>query len=339
MKLQNIIENHWYKKNNLLLSIILYPLSFVFILIVFIRKKLYKIGIFRTHKLPIPVVVVGNISVGGAGKTPLCKHIALNLLKQGINVGIILRGYGGKNSIPRVVLATDSSDLVGDEALIYAKSSIPVAIGSNRYLAGVALLKAYPNLQIILSDDGLQHYALCRDYEIAVIDSSRKLGNQCLLPMGPLREPVFRLSIVNAIVINGSINQCAHLLSAYSANKLIVEQKLVLENIYNPVTQEYKSPEFFNNIEVIAMAGIGNPQRFFDTLKNVDIIPRKCIAFPDHYVYRENDIICDNVAILVTEKDYAKLEQFKNGKIWVVSVKSELSNDVLIQQICEIRKK
>ena len=337
MKLQDIIEQHWYKKNNLLLSIILYPLSFIFKLIILVRKNLYKIGVFRSHKLPIPVVVVGNISVGGAGKTPLCKHIALSLIQQGINVGIILRGYGGKNSIPRIVLATDASDLVGDEALIYAKSSIPVAIGSDRYLAGATLLKAYPNLQIILSDDGLQHYALCRDYEIAVIDSSRKLGNQCLLPMGPLRESVSRLSIVNAIVINGSVNQCTNLLSAYS-DKLIVEQRLILDSIYNPITHEYKSPEFFNNSEIIAMAGIGNPQRFFDTLKDVEILPQKCIAFPDHYVYRENDIPTGNVAILVTEKDYAKLEQFKNGKIWVVNVKSELNTNTLIQQICEIRK-
>ena len=153
MQLQQLIERHWYKKNNPLLCFLLLPLSLVFFCISKLRAYLYRSGIFKSYKLPVPVVIIGNISVGGAGKTPLTKHLAAALSAEGISVGVILRGYKSETKHATVVKSTDDSVKVGDEALIYANSGIRVAIGSNRYQAGLALLKQYPDIQIILADD------------------------------------------------------------------------------------------------------------------------------------------------------------------------------------------
>lgn len=332
MKLQTIIENHWYRSINLGLSIVLLPLSLIFFIISKTRYFLYKSGILKSYKLPVPVVIVGNITVGGAGKTPLTKYLAKELQQSGFQIGVILRGYKAENSRARIVKATDDNRQVGDEALIYAKNEIPVAIGSNRYHAGLELLKAFPDLQLILTDDGMQHYKLQRDYEIAVIDGTRMFGNQFVLPMGPLREPTHRLKKVNSIVINGKTDSITML----PTNIPIIQQTLVLDKIYNPVTGKTLSPSQFKHMDITAIAGIGNPERFFDFVINLGINIKQKIAFPDHHQYQEADLPPDSEIILVTEKDYAKLDWLNNDKIWVILVKTTLDNNQLINNIKQL---
>ena len=330
MKLQHLIEHHWYYKNNPFLFVLLLPFTLIFFIINLIRYVFYKTHILKSYKLPVPVVIVGNISVGGAGKTPLTKYLASELANLGISVGVILRGYKSTVKGTKIVRATDSSILVGDEALIYASNNIRVAIGSNRYEAGKTLLKEYPDIQIILSDDGMQHYRLERDYEIAVIDSSRMLGNRYTLPMGPLREPSLRLKSVNAVVFNGVANTDLPLPA------LVVEQTLVLDKIYNPKTKSTISIKELQSMDIVAIAGIGNPNRFFDFLTKLGLTLNHALAFPDHYLYKKDDIPVNNKIILVTEKDYAKLSQFDRDNIWVVFVKTNLNTDKLIEQISNL---
>lgn len=336
MQLQQIIEKHWYTKNNPLLCFVLLPISLIFFLISQTRLYMYRWGILKSFKLPVPVVIVGNISVGGAGKTPLTKHLAGELAQQGISVGVILRGYKSQAKTAMVVHETDNSDLVGDEALIYAKNGIKVAIGSNRYHAGLALLKEYPNIQLILTDDGMQHYRLQRDYEIAVIDSSRMLGNRFTLPMGPLRETASRLKSVNAVVFNGKIPD--KIRSYLPLPKLIIQQTLVLDKIYSPYHNKVITLNELTHKQVAALAGIGNPERFFNFLRNLDIALVQTFAFPDHYQYKASDIPNNYPIILLTEKDYAKLDKLDNGIMWIVQVKTNLNNRKLVNEISNLVK-
>ena len=332
MKLQNIIERHWYKKINPRLSILLLPACLIFFIISKIRYYLYKYNIFKSYKLPVPAVVVGNISVGGVGKTPLTKMLAFELENQGIKVGIILRGYKGSASKNGAVVTPGmNSSEVGDEALIYAGNGFKVAIGSNRYQAGLKLLATYPEIQLIISDDGLQHYKLQRDFEIVVVDATRLFGNRFVLPMGPLRETISRLDSVDAIVINGEITSCSSQLLDKYKSKLYTQQ-IIFDKIYNPLTNTRLNLNQLANQNVCAMVAIGNPERFFTLLGNIGIIPTQTYTFPDHYQYTITDIPQDT-AILVTEKDYTKLSQFSNPNIWVVYVNARLSNNQLLNQI------
>jgi tetraacyldisaccharide 4'-kinase len=293
---------------------------------------MYKTHILKSFKLPVPVVIIGNISVGGAGKTPLTKYLAHELSNIGISVGVILRGYKSQIKDTKVVVASDSSTLVGDEALIYATNNIRVAIGSNRYNAGLTLLQQYPDIQIILADDGMQHYRLIRDYEIAVIDSSRMLGNRFTLPMGPLRETTARLKAVNAVVFNGIPPSNMNL----RLPKLVVEQALVLDKIYNPITKHIISIDELKQNTITAIAGIGHPNRFFDFLTNLGLTLNYTLAFPDHYHYQAQDIPTNQGIILVTEKDYAKLSNLERADIWVVIVKTMLNSPKLLEEISSL---
>lgn len=335
MKMQQFIEKHWYIKTNLLISIILFPLCCLFFIISRIRFYLYQFNLFKSYHLRVPVVVIGNISVGGAGKTPLTKYLATELQRRGIKVGVILRGYKSKTVEATVVTKHDTSDLVGDEALIYAMNNIRVAIGRDRYSAGLALLKQYPDTELILTDDGLQHYKLQRDYEIAVIDSTRMFGNNYVLPMGPLRETRRRLESVNMLVLNG-IPTITQLDSLKKYNLAITLQNLVLDKIYNPITGDVLEIKDLQHKNVIAMAAIGNPQRFFNFIRDLGIQLKQAVAFPDHHNYKIIDIPLYSDIILVTEKDYAKLIQFNNVKIWVVLVKTELNSSILLEQISKL---
>ncbi|MBP9742857.1 MAG: tetraacyldisaccharide 4'-kinase [Burkholderiales bacterium] len=343
MQLQQLIENHWYYKVNWVLSIVLLPLSGIFFLISTFRKMLYRSGVLKSYALPVPVIIIGNISVGGAGKTPLTKYLAQELTNSGVSVGIILRGYKSQVKTTKIVVAADSSQLVGDEALIYAQNNLRVAIGANRYLAGLTLLAQYPDIRLILADDGLQHYRLKRDYEIAVIDSDRMFGNHFVLPMGPLRETVNRLKSVNAIVVNGTMP--SFIKNNFLSPQLTIGQTLILDKIYNPKTAiaitiaelitgnfAQKSTTSIKN-RIIAMAAIGNPQRFFNFLTNSGIKLAQAISFPDHYSYAIGDLPQSEDIILVTEKDYTKLAAFNRENIWVVMVKPQLDNYALLDQI------
>lgn len=335
MQLQKLIEKHWYIRIDPILFIILFPFSLIFELMANLRKLLFTLRIKRSKKVKVPVVVIGNITVGGAGKTPLTKNIAHELTQQGIKVGIILRGYKSSAKGATIVTKNSSSDEVGDEAIIYAQAGFNVAIASKRVAAAELLLKEYPDTQLILADDGMQHYYLARDMEICVVDSSRMFGNQQLLPLGPLREDLDRLKTVSAIVVNGDYNQEAlqKILSKYKTP--VYYQSLEFINFYNPVTQETKTAAEMSQQEIVAMAAIGNPGRFYNYLEKLGQKIKGVKTFPDHYHYQQSDIPA-NYAIITTEKDYTKLAKYKLQNVWVAQVAAKLNNELLINNISKL---
>lgn len=303
----------WYKDP--LIGILLMPLGFLFSDVVKFRKFLYRLGLLRKHTLPVPVIVIGNITVGGTGKTPLIIRLAEILKNEGFKPGIISRGYGGKaRSWPQWLDATSTADNVGDEALLIAKQTgCPMAVSPRRVDAAKLLLEQ-SDCNVILSDDGLQHYALNRDIEIAVIDGERRFGNGYCLPAGPLREPIERLQTVDFVIVNGEKSE------DHEFSMLIAGDTAV-----NLVTGQQKNLSAFSANPCHALAGIGNPERFFKLLASAGIA---CIthSFPDHYKFQTNDIIFPDsdpaMPVLMTEKDAVKCMAFAGEQHWYVPVKA-----------------
>lgn len=292
----------------------LYPLGFLFSELVKFRKFLYRLGLLKKKAVPVPVIVVGNITVGGTGKTPLVIWLALLLKEAGYKPGIISRGYGGvADSWPQRVDGNSSAEQVGDESLLLAKQSqCPVAVGPVRVDAANLLL-AQTDSDIIISDDGLQHYALARDIEIAVIDGERRFGNGYCLPAGPLREPIERLKSVNFRIVNGEKTE---------GNEHSMQ--LIGDNAINLSTRRQKPLQEFNAIECHALAGIGNPERFFNLLASAGV---SCTThgFPDHYKFERRDVeFNDDKPVLMTEKDAVKCTAFADSRHWYVPVKAVL---------------
>lgn len=306
------LEQHWYRVT--LLHLILLPVSVVFRLLSGLRRTLYLYGVLKSEKLPIPVIVIGNINVGGSGKTPLTLWLAQRLLDNGWHPGIISRGYGGASASAQAVYSTSNPDEVGDEAVLMAQHKLcPVWVGHNRPDAARALLGAYPECDVILSDDGLQHYRLQRDVEIAVVDGLRRFGNGWLLPAGPLREPVSRLKQVDAVVINGgtaSPNEFAMLL-----------QGATFYNLLNPGVTALAADFLGQNLH--AIAGIGHPERFFSHLKSLEL-KVQTHPFPDHHHFTSKDLCFPGAdAVLMTEKDAVKCSAFACEKYWVLRVDAQ----------------
>lgn len=300
--------------------VVLLPLSILFGLVAALRRVLYRAGLLRAIWLPAPVIVVGNISVGGTGKTPLVLWLADFLRQQGYRPGIVSRGYGGGTE--GAVEVDDRSDpaAVGDEPLLLArKSACPVWVGRDRVAAGNALLLAHPECDVLVSDDGLQHYRLGRDMEIVVVDGERKFGNGLLLPAGPLREGVSRLGSVDAVVVNGG--------SLKAAMALRNEFEMSLEG---EVFCNLRQPELraraadFDGKKLHAVAGIGNPHRFFAHLRRLGLAFEEH-AFPDHCVFRPQDLdYRDADALLMTEKDAVKCAGFADERYWALAVEAIL---------------
>lgn len=310
------LQHHWYRISPL--HLLLVPLSLIFGALAVIRRWLYRVGILARVKIPVPVVIIGNISVGGTGKTPLTLWLAQQLIDDGWHPGIISRGYlknGQQTLSPRQVSSTDLADEVGDEPLLMAQRQLcPVWIGCDRPAAALALLSAHPECDILLSDDGLQHYRLQRDAEIVVVDGARRFGNQLLLPAGPLREPVSRLQSVDAVVINSgetAPNQFA--------------MRLVGQQFYNLLNPErLVSATKFQGLTLHAIAGIGHPTRFFNYLNQLGLTVNPH-AFPDHHPYSAADLDLPHAdAILMTEKDAVKCAGFASEKCWVLRVDAQL---------------
>ncbi|MEN8261489.1 MAG: tetraacyldisaccharide 4'-kinase [Pseudomonadota bacterium] len=289
------------------------PLSWLFFGAVKLRRLLYTRGIIKVRRLSVPVVVVGNISVGGTGKTPLVVWIIEFLRQAGYRPGVISRGYRGKAaSWPQPVTAQSDPRLVGDEAVLTVRrAQCPMMVGPQRDEAARALLRQY-DCDIIVSDDGLQHYALSRDVEIAVGDGVRRLGNGRLLPAGPLREPVTRLAEVDMVVCNGNPREQEFSMDVAGATAV------------NLLDSEERSLEAFGSDPVHALAGIGNPERFFQLLARHGIRFDRRI-FPDHYVYNEADTHFEDARpVLMTEKDAVKCLPFADQRIWYVPVKARV---------------
>ncbi|MEQ1635379.1 MAG: tetraacyldisaccharide 4'-kinase [Methylococcales bacterium] len=310
--LQSWLEKQWYQ--NTIPSFWLQFLATLFKNLVRFRQFFYQKGILKQTRLPVPVIIVGNLTVGGTGKSPLVIYLAKILSDTGYTPGIISRGYGGKaKHSPQRVFADSNPEDVGDEAVMLAtRSKRPVAVGSMRSKAAELLLKE-TICNVIISDDGLQHYALQRDIEIAVIDGERRFGNGYCLPAGPLREPVERLHGVNFVVINGATVEASEFSMGIQAEFAI-----------NLSTGESKPLHHFRSTQVHALAGIGNPQRFFTLLNHFDI-PYIRHIFPDHYLFQAADLqYDDHLPVLMTEKDAVKCRPYATQQHWFIPINAEL---------------
>jgi len=311
------LEKNWYRIT--LLHLLLWPVSLLFGLLASVRRTLYRSGVLSRFKLPVPVIIIGNISVGGTGKTPFSLWLAQQLLDEGWHPAIISRGYSKApqpaGQPPHAVDINDSPDEVGDEPLLMVQRNLcPVWVGRDRVAVAQALLKAHPDCDVILSDDGLQHYRLQRDVEIVLVDGKRRFGNRLLLPAGPLREPVARLSSVDVVVINGGETK---------ANEFAM--RLEGSSFYNLLNPNVTvSPAEFSGQNVHAIAGIGHPQRFFTHLEHLGLSAQPH-PFSDHHCYSAADIAySDADVILMTEKDAVKCAAFASEKCWVLRVDAQI---------------
>lgn len=305
------LRKHWEKRTAL--RFLLIPASWLYRLLAATRRGCYKVGLMRVTRVPAPVVVVGNISVGGTGKTPLVLWLSKFLTEQGFQPGIVLRGYGGHQTDSAVIADPASSPaVVGDEALLLARnSSRPVLVSRNRALAAQMLVRDY-DCNVILSDDGLQHYAMARDVEIAVIDGDRRFGNGHQLPAGPLRESPKRLLTVDICVVNGR---------PHAGELGMGLVGLAFHQVAAPETQLATS--VFRGQRVHAVAGIGCPQRFFSHLRTLGIEAKEH-PFPDHYQFTARDIeFHDDWVVIMTEKDAVKCEQLADQRHWYLAVEAK----------------
>jgi len=326
-KIHTLINDTWYSKNTL--SQFLRPFALLFCGIVAIRKTLYSLKLLKSTKLNVPVIVVGNITVGGTGKTPLVIWIANFLKESGFTPGIISRGYMGKaKSWPQQVRPDSDPVIVGDEAILISRqSACPMAVGPDRVAAAQALLK-YSSCDIIISDDGLQHYALHRTIEVVVIDGVRRFGNGQCLPAGPLRESVNRIDKADFLVTNGIASQ-GEFAMRYSGKKLFSLLDLNLTMMLAD----------FKNKKVHAVSAIGNTQRFYDYLRSqgLDIIEH---SFPDHYMYSMKDLdFDDDLDIIMTEKDAVKCQRYKIKNCWYLPIKVEMKKDFGLRLLNKIGDK
>jgi len=301
---------HWYRLSPV--SIALYPVSLVFRFLVFLRRYLYRTGVMSRHRLRVPVIVVGDLTVGGTGKTPLILALAGVLRLRGLRPGIVSRGYGGAHPGPCSVSAEDDARRAGDEPLLLAqRSGCPVWVGASRVAAARALLAAHGDCDVILCDDGLQHYGLQRDLEIALEDE-RGHGNGLLLPAGPLREPAGRR--VDATVVNGPEPR-----PGTYRMRLRPSGFFWVGDAARPVARS----ELLGK-RLHAVAGIGNPDRFFADLSRMGLA-FTAHPFPDHHRFGPADLEfpdCD--LVLMTEKDAVKCRQFGRRDLVVARVDAEL---------------
>jgi len=287
------------------------PLSWLYGALTGIRRQLYRWGVLRGVCLPVPVIVIGNISVGGTGKTPLTIVLAEALRLRGYNPGVVSRGYGGTQREPMLVDAAPDPARFGDEPCLIRASGVPVAVGRDRPAAARLLIES--GCDIVIADDGLQHYALARDVEICVVDGVRRFGNGRLLPAGPLREPLSRLGQVDFRVCNGG---------AVSAQDVPMELRggtvrALLDDHSKPLAD-------FAGQTVHAVAAIGHPVRFFASLRSqgLELVEH---PFPDHHAFVATDLAFNDCKpVLMTEKDAVKCRAFAQAHWWSVPVRAVL---------------
>jgi tetraacyldisaccharide 4'-kinase len=315
----SIWEKMWYGHHPL--AQLLAPVGYLFHMLASIRRWMYRTGMLASYRFRAPIIVVGNITVGGTGKTPLVIWLASLLKRQGYKPGIISRGYKGKSDHwPLHVTAESDPHEVGDEAaMIVRRTQCPMMIAPDRPLAVKHLLEE-TDCDVVISDDGLQHYALHRDIEIVVADGARGFGNGMLLPAGPMREPKSRLKTVDYIVTNGATLPNAY--AMYVKGDSLVS--LHDENETRKLTE-------WSEEQVNAVAAIGNPQRFFDLLRyaGLHVIEHQ---FKDHYEFRLRDLLYKNdLPVIMTEKDAIKchrfIEKLEPGKFWYIPVTARLPKD------------
>ena len=317
-----MIDKFWYQRSPSLLSYILKPISIIFSKAATNRKLKQQ---QNQYKSKIPVVIVGNISVGGTGKTPVVRKLAQEYLAKGKNPVIISRGYGAKaENYPFGIDINTPASQCGDEpAMLYdaLKAQVPIVISPQRVDSVKHIEEKYPNTDVIISDDGLQHYKLARDKEIVVGDASRMFGNQLCIPAGPLREPVERLKSVDEVIVIGNCSKDDQdYIKKYSQN--ITLAKIVATEFVNLVSGERVSKDSFLDKEVIAIAGIGNPTKFFQTLVQNSIKIESKKIFKDHHKFMPEDFadIKDNQIVVMTYKDAIKCKSFAKDNWWYLDI-------------------
>lgn len=294
------------------------PAAMLFSAVSALRRLAYKAGVFGSSHPGVPVIVVGNLTVGGTGKTPLVIWLAGQLQQAGHAPGVVLRGYGGQATVPQLVNAASDPVEAGDEAVLIARRvNCPVAVGRRRAMAAALLVSR--GCRVVLSDDGLQHLALQRDLEIAVIDGRRGLGNRALLPRGPLRESPARLHSVNAVVINGSdAAGIAGLVGQPLSMAMVADALCLLTD------GSSRPPEALRDKAVHAVAGIGNPAGFFAMLRTLGCHPMEHV-FPDHHTFRAADLAFgDDLPIVMTEKDAVKCRSLATDRMHYLKVSASL---------------
>ena len=329
--LEATLTRAWLRRGALACA--LWPLSLLFRALAALRVRLFRSGLLASTRLPVPVVVVGNIFIGGTGKTPLTIWLVEALRSAGFTPGIISRGHGGEGGAPRAVTSASNAQDVGDEPLLMARrTGCPVVVGRKRAEAGLALLAAHPDVDVLIADDGLQHYALQRDVEVVLFDG-RAVGNGWLLPAGPLREPPTRrrdFTVVNTPLLT------PHLVAAVGGQPF---QMRLAGEFAEPLAGGARVPlASLAGKRITAAAGIGNPKRFFDMLRAAGLAFDE-LPLPDHHDFLDQPFAAlDADVILITEKDAVKCGQLENlindPRLWVVPVTAQLDR-ALAEQIVE----
>ncbi|MFA3761531.1 tetraacyldisaccharide 4'-kinase [Yersinia sp. 2466 StPb PI] len=321
-----MIERIWSGRSRLYL--LLLPLSWLYGAVTALIRASYSLGWRSAWRSPVPVVIVGNLTAGGNGKTPVVIWLVEQLKLRGYRVGVVSRGYGGKSTVYPLLLSNETSTVqAGDEpVLIYQRTQAPVAVSPKRSDAIKALLKAH-TLDFIITDDGLQHYALQRDFELVVIDGVRRFGNGWWLPAGPMRERAGRLHSVDAVITNGGIAASGE-----------IPMQLVARQAVNLVSGERLPAQQLQH--VVAMAGIGHPPRFFTTLNLLGIEPKSKHAFADHQDYslaQLSPLTSGPQILLMTEKDAVKCRAFAQPNWWYLPVDAQLPPDQAEQLLLNIQ--
>ena len=353
------IERAWYHKAKWLYA--LWPLHWLFTTLAARRRKLLSA---KAENWPVPVVVVGNISVGGTGKTPLLIALVAHLQSQGLNPGVVSRGYGSKSEgFPLNVKADTAVEESGDEALLIARHcGCPVVIDPDRVAAITYLLDQH-SVDVVLCDDGLQHYAMARDIELIVVDGERQFGNEFCLPAGPLREPLSRLGEADLVIVNGKKAAAAKVRPTLLSNGVSWSSSVAKQSSSQPLQEKRAAvcrdpaqgftmtiePDCFINVVsgerrpyggapfkigscLQAVSGLGNPERFYSVL---DELPHKVsrYSFRDHHWFKKEDFdalgLDDIQPIVMTEKDAVKVEDFARSNFWYLSIRCILSESLL----------
>ncbi|MCI2285513.1 tetraacyldisaccharide 4'-kinase [Colwellia sp. MSW7] len=321
-----LIERVWFQKHRAKYWLVplLLPFSALFYLLSLVRRLAFKLGVFKSIHVDAPVIVVGNIGVGGNGKTPVVVHLVALAKSLGFTPGVISRGYGGKaDTYPYLLDDTSTSVQAGDEPiLIHQRCHVPVVVGADRVADANKLIEH--GCDLIISDDGLQHYRLARDVELIIVDAKRLFGNGLLLPAGPLREGQWRLTDADLVIYNGD-----HMGSGAQVKHDSIMMTLAASELINIKTGEKQLlTQFFNQWRSVnAAAGIGDPQRFFDTLQTLGFNIVKQQGYVDHKSFTLDDFnqFKTDLPLLMTEKDAVKCQLFAQDHWWYLPVSAQFS--------------
>ncbi|MEC7864788.1 MAG: tetraacyldisaccharide 4'-kinase [Pseudomonadota bacterium] len=317
--MNKFFEQIWRSSFNVY-SLVLFPFSLIFFIIIKIRRTLYKYGILVKYKSPTPLIIIGNITIGGTGKTPFVIWLANHLANKGLKVGVISSGYKSTSKTPEIVNKNSNANQVGDEAVLIAKHTDSIVVSGGSRVDATKLLTSISINDIILHDDGLQHYKLERDYEIILVNSKNLFGNGLLLPAGPLREPKSRLEDADIVAYTNDNNESTYSIASVS------------NSVVNSVSKESKNIEDFTSKKIHLVTGIASMEMIIENLISYKIqcIPHK---YDDHHIYDGSEVIFDdNHPVFITQKDYVKLSDINNKNIWIIDHKVK-PNELLITKL------